>query len=224
MGNQLSRACTTIAEPRASELAHLTAAFLAGDGHPVSGPDPADLDGCRLTVAGDDARYSLSVSDNARVDLQRERHPDSDDPHRVAAIAAALLSDAPGDHPGTADYRGLTFKGIVGRDLKARGLDVALHAYTDEETYDVCGEIAATAPGGSGGTVYVTDDAWMTWTCDLWPDHAAIEWEPQYRSWLPDPAATARAIADAVSRALSIHRDLPSPISEAEATSRRSRP
>ncbi|MGH3171278.1 MAG: hypothetical protein ACRDN0_36115, partial [Trebonia sp.] len=36
-----------------------------------------------------------------------------------------------------------------------------------------------------------------------WRDHARTEWEPEYRTWLPDPSAAARDIADTVLAAIS---------------------
>lgn len=39
-----------------------------------------------------------------------------------------------------------------------------------------------------------------------WADHAATEWEPRPRTWLPDPAACARAIATTITAAIEAAR------------------
>jgi len=182
--------------PAASELARLTAGFLASAGLRVTGPG----DGGRLEIGHPDARYWLLVTDDAHAELQS----DDDDPRHVASVAAALLSDAPSDarHPDAVSGAAITFKGIVGMDLKAKGFEVALNVYTDDFYYDVSGDIAVTNPRASAGTVYITDQGGLTWFRDLWPDHAGTEREPQSRTVLPDPPAVAREIADTVARAI----------------------
>jgi hypothetical protein len=183
---------------KVSELARLTADFLAGAGVRVTGPDPGD--GGRLAIGHPDARYWLLVTDDAHAELQS----DDDDPRHVADVAAALLSAIPSDarHPDAISGGGITFKGIAGMDLKAKGFDVALNVYTDDFYYDVSGDIAVTNPRADAGTVYINDQGGLTWFRDLWPGHAGTEWEPQFRTWLPDPPAVAREIAATVARAI----------------------
>ena len=199
------------AAPTVTELARLTAAHLASAGLKVAGPDPDDPAGCRLFIWCPGGPCSLVIDDDARAELQS----DHDDPHHAADVAAALLSPAPSSarHPDAIIDRGITFKGIAGMDLKAKGLDVALSVYTDDYYYDVSGDIVVTNPradaDADAGTVYITDDGGLTWLRDLWPDHASTEWKPQYRTWLPDPPAAARDIADTITRALSIRHDTP---------------
>jgi hypothetical protein len=90
-------------------------------------------------------------------------------------------------------------------DLRAGGFTVELNAYTDDYYYDVIADITVTDPrAGNSGAVFVSDDGGLTWQRDYWDEHAVTEWEPGFRSWLPDPSAVARAIADDVSRALSV--------------------
>ena len=80
-----------------------------------------------------------------------------------------------------------------------------LNAYPDDYYYDVTADITVTDPrAGNSGVVYVTDDGGLTWHRDYWDEHAATAWEPRFLTWLPDPPAVARAIADDVSRALSV--------------------
>jgi hypothetical protein len=195
----------THAAPTISELARLTAAHLASAGLKVAGPDPDDAEGCRLFIWCPDGPYSLTVDDDAHAELQS----DHDDPHHAADTAAALLSPVPATarHPDAISDGGITFKGIAGMDLKAKGFNVALSVYTDDYYYDVSGEIAVTNPSADAGTVYVTDEGGLTWFRDYRTQHAATEQEPQFRTWLPDPPAVARDIADTITRALSIRHD-----------------
>jgi hypothetical protein len=101
----------------------------------------------------------------------------------------------------------ITFKGIAGMDLKAKGFDVALDVYPDDFRYDVISEIAVTNPRDDAGTVYITDQGGLTWSRDYWDEHAETTWHPHYRTWLPDPTTVARAIADTITRALSTRHD-----------------
>jgi len=62
---------------------------------------------------------------------------------------------------------GITVKGIVGLELKARGFDVDLEIYQDNDTYDVCGGIVATNPATSTTmNVRVSDDGVILWEYD----------------------------------------------------------
>jgi len=188
---------------REGGLASLTAASLTAAGLQVTGPD---ADG-RLVIASRTAQCELTVSDSADAELfWTPIAAEAADPHRVADLAAALLSGQAGTrHPDTVAGGDITFKGIVGMDLRAAGFTVELNAYPDDYYYDVTADITVTDPrAGNSGAVYVTDDGGLTWQRDYWDEHAETEWEPGFRTWLPDPSAVARAIADDVSRALSV--------------------
>jgi hypothetical protein len=193
---------------REGGLARLTATSLTAAGVQVTGPD---TDG-RLVIASRAAQCELTVSDSADAELfWTPFAAEAADPHRVADLAAALLSGQAGArHPDTVSSGDLTFKGIVGMDLRAAGFKVELNAYTDDYYYDVTADITVTDPrAGNTGAVYVTDDGGLTWHRDYWDEHAATEWEPGFRTWLPDPSAVARAIADDVSRALNVSYAVP---------------
>ena len=191
------------------ELARLTAARLTEAGITVTGPNPGDTHPYRLKIWCAHSPYSLTVTDDAHAELKGEY----DDPHRAADIAAALLSPAPSDarHPETVSDEAITFKGIAGMDLKAKGFNVTLDIYADNEYFDVSADIAVTNPSGEPGTVHITDDGGLTWFRDLWPEHAEAAFDPEFRTWLPDPPAVARTIAGTVIRALNpgLSHDLP---------------
>lgn len=197
--------------PKPGELARLTAARLTEAGLNVAGPNPEDTDGRRFFISCPGGPYSLVVSDDAQAELQG----DADDPHYAADIAAALLSPSPSDarRPAAARDQSLTFKGIAGMDLKAKGFNVTLDIYTDNDYFEVSADIAVTNPGGEPGTVHINDDGGLTWHRDLWPEHADTEGQgaQRFRWWLSDPVAVARDIADTITRALptSLSHDLP---------------
>jgi hypothetical protein len=196
---------------RVHDLASLTAASLTAAGLQVSGPDPAGADGGRLVIACPGAECALLVSDAADAELWwTPLAAGAADPHRAADLAAVLLSGEPGArHPDGADGD-VTFKGVVGMNLRAGGFTVALNTYPDDYYFDVMCDIDVTNPRAwNSGTVYVTDEAGLTWHRDYWDEHAQTAWEPQFRTWLPDPSAVARAIADTVSRVLSVSNALP---------------
>src|SRR6266567_1049965 len=81
------------------------------------------------------------------------------DPKQIADIAATLLTGQAQAYPrlGTGYGHGsVTFKGIVGLELKARGFHVDLEVYQDEDYFDARAEIVVTSTGsGDGATVYV---------------------------------------------------------------------
>jgi hypothetical protein len=149
--------------PKASELARLTAASLTAAGLQVTGPDAAG--GCRLVIACQAAQCALIVSDSADAELHWSPFAgDAADPHRVADLAAALLSGQPGARHPDAASGGITFKGIVGIDLRAGGFQVDLNVYPDNYYYDVTADITVTGPrAGNSGAVHVTDDGGLTW-------------------------------------------------------------
>ena len=206
----MMKTAVVTAAPQPSELASLTAASLTAAGLQVTGPDAADT-GCRLDIACHGAQCALFVSDSADAELRWSPVAGGAfDPHRVAGLAAVLLSGRPGARHPDAVSGSITFKGIVGMDLKAGGFQVDLNVYPDNRHYDVTVDITVTDPrAGNSGAVYVTDDGGLTWHRDYWHEYAETAWQPEFRAWLPDPSAVARAIADDVSRALSAGHDVP---------------
>ena len=189
------------------KLARLTAASLTAAGLEVTAPDPAPGDdGGRLVIFCRATRCDLVVSDNADAELHWSPFAaGAADPHRVADFAAALLSGRPAARHPDAASRDISFKGIVGMDLRAAGFEVELNVYPDLFYFDVTADITVTDPrAGDSGTVYAGDDGGLTWHRDFWDEHAETTWQPGFRAWLPDPSAVARAIAGTVSRALSI--------------------
>jgi hypothetical protein len=100
----------------------------------------------------------------------------------------------------------VTFKGIVGLELKARGLDVELAVYCDETAFDTFAEIIATVPGsGEDAQVCVTDEGGLTWTRDYLAEDALVS-APGLCGQAADPARVASSVVEAVTRAMSLLR------------------
>jgi hypothetical protein len=157
------------AEP--GELIRLVAEGLTGCGLEVRLSDPQGA--ARLDIACEAGQCRLSVNDWAYAEWDyTPRSRDDADPTLTADLATALLTGRTDQYRRLAGgYRrdGITFKGIVGRELKARGLDVELAVYEDEDYFDVTAEIVITVPGSEDtAKVCVTDEGCLTWTRDYW--------------------------------------------------------
>jgi hypothetical protein len=190
------------------ELLRLVADGLAGAGLDVR--PPANGEG-RLDIAWPGARCTLAVGEGGSAEW--EFWPwaaDDADPGLTADLATVLLTGRSGPQPrlGSGYQRdNVTFKGIVGLELKARGLDVELAVYCDETAFDVFAEIVAAipGPGGVGGQVCVADDGGLTWTRDYLAE-AAMDSAPGVCGLAADPAGLAGLVVEAVTRAMALLR------------------
>jgi hypothetical protein len=161
-----------------------------------------------LSIAGQGMPCELSVNDSGYVQLEcGPRTADEADPGQLADLAFTLLTSGAEDqphHPREAERHGLTLKGIVGRELRDRGLAVALNVYADEIGLDTYTEIVVTSPDSTqDAEVRVTDDGGLTWLRDYWAEAAAITLEPTFSWSIPDPAKLADDIAATVTLAIS---------------------
>jgi hypothetical protein len=190
------------------ELLRLVADGLAGAGLDVC--PPGDADGCRLDIAWPGARCTLAVGEGGSAEWEFwPWSADDADPGLTADLATVLLTGRSGPQPrlGSGHQReNVTFKGIVGLELKARGLDVELAVYCDETAFDVFAEIIATVPGpGDGGQVCVADDGGLTWTRDYLAEAAALS-GPGLVGQATDQAGIAGLVVEAVTRAMALLR------------------
>ncbi len=201
---------TCLADPTApGELLRLVADGLARAGLDVR--PPADPDGCRLDLAWPGARCTLAVGEGGSAEWEFwPWSADDADPDLTADLATVLLTGRSGPQPRLASghhRENITFKGTVGLELKARGLDVELTVYCDETAFDVFAEIVVTVPGpGDGcGQVCVADDGGLTWTRDYLADAAMVS-APGVCGQAADPAAIAGSVVEAVTRAMALVR------------------
>jgi hypothetical protein len=190
------------------ELLHLVADGLTDAGLDVRAP--GDGDG-RLDIAWPGARCTLAVGDCGSAEWEYSPwSPQDADPDLTADLATALLTGQAGPQPslGSGHQReNVTFKGIVGLELKARGLEVELAVYCDETAFDTFAEIIATVPGsGEDAHVCVTDEGGLTWTRDYLAETAALVSAPDRCGQAADLAGVAGAVVEAVTRAMSLLR------------------
>ena len=190
------------------ELLRLVADGLTGAGLDVRAP--GDGDG-RLAIAWPGARCTLAVGDGGSAEWEYcPWSPDGADPGLAAGLATALLTGRSGPQARLGSghkLENVTFKGIVGLELKARGLDVELAVYCDETAFDTFAEIIATVPGAgdNGGQVCVTDEGGLTWTRDYWAEAAMVSaQEPCCQA--TDPASIAGSVVEVVTRAMALLR------------------
>ena len=172
---------------------------------------PGDGEG-RLDIAWPGARCTLAVGECGSAEWEYcPWSPQDADPDLAADLATALLTGRAGPQPrlGSGHQReNVMFKGIVGLELKARGLEVELAVCCDETAFDTFAEIIATVPGpgDGGGQVCVTDDGGLTWTRDYLDEAAAIASGPEPWGQVADPAGIASLVVAAVTRAMSLLR------------------
>lgn len=202
---EVNDACGSVADrTRPGELLHLVADGLAGSGLDIRLSEHAE--GPRLSIVCETGQCAVSVSDWGLAEWEYCPGPDAD-PGLAADLATTLLTGRAGKHPrlgGGHERGGITFKGIAGRELRARGLDVELAVYADEDYFEAPAEIMATSPGsGDDAKVYITDDGWLTWMRDYWPESAAIAAGPQSCGQLADPASVAASVTATITRAMS---------------------
>jgi hypothetical protein len=188
------------------ELMRLVAEGLTASGFDVRPPEYEG--GCRLSIGCQGARCAVSVSDWG--DVEWEYCPwanDEVDPKQIADVATVLLTGRAQDYPRRGhgySREGITFKGIVGLELKARGFDVELAVYEDEDYFDARAEIVVTRPKpGDDAAVHVADDGSVTWTRDYWAEAAIVVWEPDFYGWIADPEKVAGAVVATITRAMS---------------------
>ena len=184
------------------------------DRDPAAGLDvrpPADADGCRLDIAWPGARCTLAVGEGGSAEWEYwPWSADDANPDLTADLATVLLTGRTRPQPRLGSghqLENVTFKGIVGLELKARGLDVELAVYCDETVFDTFAEIIATVPGsGDVAHVCVADDGGLTWTRDYLAEAAALVSAPGLCGQAADPTSIASSVVEAVTRAMALLR------------------
>lgn len=206
----MNNSCSHVADrARPGELLRLVADGLTDSGLEVR---PPERDGsCHLVIACAGARCTLAVNDWGDAEWEYyTRSGDNADPKQLADATTALLTGRADDFPRLGrgyGHEGITLKGIVGLELKARGLDVDLNVYPDEDYFDALAEIVVTSPGSEeDAKVCVTDDGCLIWMRDYWDEAAASASEPNLCGSITDPAAVAAAVVETVTRAMSYLR------------------
>jgi hypothetical protein len=185
------------------EVLRLVMDGMAEAGFDVSPPESGES---RMTIACAGAQCTLMVTDEGHATWDYCPWPaDNADPDLAADLVVTLLTGRPGPHSWLTRKRGgISFKGLVGRELKARGLAVDLAVYTDEAYFDAFAEIVATAPGTDGeAEVCVADDGCLTWTRSYRAGAETVVAGPEDCGRLADPDGVAAAVVATVTRAMS---------------------
>jgi hypothetical protein len=206
----VNNACGSVADranrTEPGELLRLVAEGLTANGFDVRPPEREG--GCRMAIGCQGARCAVSVSDWG--DVEWECCPQASgetDPKQIADVATTLLTGRAKDYPRKGNGYGhdsITFKGIVGLELKARGFEVDLEVDEDEDYFDARAEIVVTNPrSGEDAAVHVADDGSVTWTRDYWAEAATVIWEPEFCGWISDPEKVAAAVVATITWAMS---------------------
>src|SRR6266542_440786 len=166
---------TTAIDHRGSAAAHsgepgaamrAVAARLAAHGFDVRGP--AWAEGRRLMVtnlAG--ATCDVTAEDDGPVTWEYARGAsEGADPGMLAGLVMRLLTGDNARRRSRVDRRDLTagLQSTVGRELKAKGLDVDLDIYADHASLEVIAEIVVTNPAQpERGRVRIGDELGLEW-------------------------------------------------------------
>ena len=193
-------------EQEPGELIRLVAGGLIANGFDIR---PTDYErGCTLILDWRGAQCTLSVSDWGNVEWECRQWPGGEaDPKRVADVATTFLTGDAADYPRLGagyGHCGMTFKGVVGLELKARGLDVTMEIYQDERYFDAQAEIVATnSQAKNDATIYVTDDGNLTWERNYWDEAPVYTRGPGSCELTANPGKVADVIVETVTLAMS---------------------
>jgi hypothetical protein len=120
------------------ELLHLVMAGMTRAGLDVRPAEHEESE--RLVIACAAGSCTLAVSDYGHAVWDYcPWPPGAADPGLAADMATTLLTGRLGPHPRLSSRNGrdgITFRGLVGLELKARGLNAELAVYTDEDYFD----------------------------------------------------------------------------------------
>ncbi len=181
---------------------------LTGSGFDVRPPRYAESR--RLAIAWPAARCTLTVSDGGYVEWEYcPRSPTATGPDLAADLVTTLLTGNPGPFPRLVREHGrenMTFKGVVGRELMARGLDVELAVYQDGDFFDTAAEIVATASGiDQDAKLCVTDQGIVTWVRDYSAETTPTS-GPGLCGQITGPASVTASVVGAITRAMTYLR------------------
>jgi hypothetical protein len=169
---------------KAGELMRLVADRLTNSGLYVGYPRRDDP--CRFEITGlKEADCRIVVTDCGQIQLDwTPSARDGTDPQVIADMAACLLTGGPAagkEHESQHSIKALTFKGLVGADLKARGFDVKLETFQDDQVFDTLTVVVAANPGSMEfPKVTISDDGSLLWEHEYWPDYGEITSKPGY--------------------------------------------
>ena len=209
--SQITTGQAEAAEPAGhpGALMYLVAAGLIRSGASVGlVPLPLVDEPC-LPITCPHARCTLTVHDDGPVIWEwRPAAGGQVDPKQLADMACALLTGQASQQPRLGDGYGrrtVTLKGVVGRELAARGLMVDLGLYPDTVFYDVSAVIVVTSPGSDPeAEVWVADDGSLSWERDYGAAGTLPAGDPGCPAGSADLGELAADIVARVTAALSV--------------------
>jgi len=168
---------------------------------------PEDEDDWGFSVGRLDGCCDLTVGDCGLVRWEwlpwSGKEPD---PALAANIAAFLLTGKDGDHAdgeGGGGLRGLSFKGVVGNELRSRGFTVGLMLCEDPDYLEVSSEISVTnSVANPQSSVRIDDSGWIAWECESPFELARISGSRERAAVLASPGELADSIAVTVWHAI----------------------
>jgi hypothetical protein len=173
---------------------------------------PAGEEERRMSVERWGGRCDLSVGDFGLVEWECIPWASKADSMLAADIAAYLLAGKDEDYPcrSGGNAHGMSFKGIAGNELRARGLDVDLEVYEDSDRLEVFAEIVVTNPViHPNANVRISDDGGISWECDYPYEVAVIAGTQQYLDVPADPGGLADSIVNTIARAIWLSSGVP---------------
>lgn len=168
----------------------------------------------RMSVERWGGRCDLSVGDFGLVEWECVPWASNEADSMLAAdIAAYLLTGKDEGYPcqvGSDNAHGMSFKGTAGTELRARGFDVGLEVYEDNDRLEVFAEIVVTNPViHPNASVRISDDGGISWERDYPCEVAVIAGTQEYLDVLADPGGLADSIVSTVARAVWLSSGVP---------------
>lgn len=149
------------AEP--GEPMRMMAALLADRGVDICLPEREESRTLRVSNAGP-GQCEIDVEDNTSVVWEYDLR-DRAEPTGISGMVLGMLgADGARLQFDARAHVASTLKGMVGRDLRARGLKPVLEVYED---HDAVVEVVVTNPARpERGLVRIADDGMLRWECD----------------------------------------------------------
>lgn len=185
----------------------MVAGGLMAHGHDVR--LPAEEDSRRLSIEQVARRCVLWVDDTGAIEMIFVPTASTRaDPKRMADVATVLLASRGADYPRLGSgygQPGITLKGTVALELKARGFDVDLEIYEDDDRYNAFAIIVATNPAAAmKANVRIGDDGAIVWENEYETADSGMP-EVEGADVVAHPAEVAGSIVTTVAQAISMY-------------------
>lgn len=192
-------------ETMSGELMSLVARRLTSRGARITYPGSPGGRRMRVAELGGMEPFDLSIYDDGDVQFHGYISKRKPDPRKAADVATVLLTGRTGPFEYLGDGHGkggISFKGIVGLELRARGLSAELKTFEDAQYLNAEAWVRVTNPqDGSDSEIFLGDDAEITWVRDYQAEYSAEKWEPEFPPQLERKDEIADDIANRIASA-----------------------